>query len=77
MLARLLVYPVEFHEGHALLQSAHELAEQYNCPRAYGAQHLTLLHRLSCEFWTADECLFNAVKDRFPGIRWLGNVTST
>ncbi|NJL57414.1 type II toxin-antitoxin system VapC family toxin [bacterium] len=45
MLARLLVYPVEFHEDHALLQSAYELAEQYNRPRAYDAQYLALAKR--------------------------------
>lgn len=76
MLTRLLSYPVEFHEDDSLLKSAYELAEQYNRPRAYDAQYLALSQRLSCEFWTADERLFNAVKDRFPGIRWLGNATS-
>jgi len=74
MLARLLIYPVEFHEDDALLKSAYELAEQYNRPRAYDAQYLALAKRLSCEFWTADERLFNTVKDQFPGIRWLGHL---
>jgi predicted nucleic acid-binding protein len=74
MLARLLIYPVEFHEDDALLKSAYELAEQYNRPRAYDAQYLALAKRLSCEFWTADERLFNAVKEKFRSIRWLGNV---
>jgi predicted nucleic acid-binding protein len=77
MLARLLVYPVEFYEDDALLKSAYELADEFNRPRAYDAQYLALAKRLSCEFWTADERLFNAVKDRFPGIRWLGNTTPT
>jgi predicted nucleic acid-binding protein len=74
MLARLLVYPVEFHEDDALLKSAYEIAEEFNRPRAYDAQYLALAQRLSCEFWTADERLFNAVKDQFSHIRWLGNV---
>jgi predicted nucleic acid-binding protein len=76
MLARLLLYPVDFHEDDALLKSAYELADEFNRPRAYDAQYLALAKRLSCEFWTADERMFNAVKDRFPDIRWLGNVTS-
>jgi hypothetical protein len=66
---------VEFHEDDALLKSAYELAEEYNRPRAYDSQYLALTQRLSCEFWTADERLFNAAKDQFPGIRWLGNLT--
>jgi predicted nucleic acid-binding protein len=65
---------VEFYEDDALLQSAYELAEQYNRPRAYDAQYLALSQRLSCEFWTADERLFNAVKDQFSHIRWLGHL---
>jgi predicted nucleic acid-binding protein len=76
MLARLLLYPMDFHEDDALLKSAYELADEFNRPRAYDAQYLALAKRLSCEFWTADERMFNAVKDRFSDIRWLGNVTS-
>ncbi len=74
MLTRLLSYPVDFYEDDTLLQSAYELAEQYTRPRAYDTQYLALSQRLSCEFWTADERLFNAVKDQFPGIRWLGHL---
>ena len=73
MLVRLLAYPVDFHEDDALLKEAYELAGEFNRPRAYDAQYLALAKRLSCEFWTADERLFNAVKDKFPYIHWLGN----
>jgi len=73
MLARLLIYPVEFHEDDPLLKSAYELADEFNRPRAYDAQYLALAKRLSCEFWTADERMFNAVKHKFADIRWLGN----
>ena len=74
MLARLLMYPIEFHEDDALLKSAYELADQYNRPRANDAQYLALAQRLSCEFWTADERMFNAVEDKFTDIRWLGHL---
>jgi predicted nucleic acid-binding protein len=73
MLARLLAYPVEFHEDDALLKSAYEFADKFNRPRAYDSQYLALAQRFSCEFWTADERLFNTVKDRFSDIHWLGN----
>ena len=73
MLAKLLAYPMTFHEDDELLKTAFELSEKFNRPRAYDAQYLALAQRLSCEFWTADERLFNAVKDGFPNIRWLGN----
>jgi predicted nucleic acid-binding protein len=73
ILARLLIYPVEFHEDDTLLKAAYELADKLNRPRAYDTQYLALAARLSCEFWTADERLFNTAKDKFPLIRWLGN----
>lgn len=28
---------------------------------------------LGCEFWTADERLVNAAKDKLPWNRWLGD----
>jgi len=73
LLAQLLAYPVELHEDDALLKTAYELAETFNRPRAYDAQYLALAQRLSYEFWTADERMFNAIQNEFPNIRWLGD----
>jgi predicted nucleic acid-binding protein len=76
MVVKLLRYPVECHEDDDLLQAAYELAAIYNRPRAYDAQYMALAQRLSCELWTADERLYNAVKGGFPNIRWLGDWPS-
>jgi len=73
MLSQLLVYPVEYHEDDALLKTAFELAHRFNRPRAYDAQYLALATRLSCDFWTADERMYNAIKEKFPAVRWLGS----
>lgn len=73
MLSQLLVYPVEYYEDDELLKMAYELAYRFNRPRAYDAQYLALAKQLSCDFWTADERLINAIEDQFPNIRWLGN----
>ena len=73
MLAQFLVYPVEFHEDNVLLKTAYELAETFNRPRAYDAQYLALAQRLSCEFWTANERLFNAIHNDFLNIHWPGH----
>ena len=70
----LLSYPVELYFDEALLKRGYELATEHNRPTAYDAQYLAVAERLSCEFWSADERLFNAVKDRFTSICWLGNV---
>ena len=70
----LLRYPLALYFDEALLRRAYELARIHNQPSAYDAQYLALADRLSCPFWTADERLFNAIKDRFSDIHWLGSV---
>jgi predicted nucleic acid-binding protein len=70
---RLLSYPVTLHFDDNLLKRGYELATEYNRPTAYDSQYLAIAEQLSCDFWTVDERMFNAVKDRFSGIRWLGN----
>ncbi|MEO8396432.1 MAG: type II toxin-antitoxin system VapC family toxin [Chloroflexota bacterium] len=74
---QLLSYPVTLHFDDALLKRGYELADEYNRPTAYDAQYLALAERLSCDFWTADERMFNAVNSKFAGIRWLGTWNST
>lgn len=73
-LDKLLGYPVTLHFDEGLLKRGYELAAEYNRPTAYDTQYLALAERLSCAFWTADERMFNAVKERFSDIFWLGNV---
>lgn len=69
----LLSYPVTLHFDEALLKRGYDLAAVYNRPTAYDAQYLALAERLGCDFWTADERLFNAVVGQFDRIKWLGN----
>ena len=73
MLSQLLVYPVDLHEDTALLTEAYDLAVRFNRPRAYDTQYMALAERLHCEFWTADERLFNVVGKELNWIRWLGH----
>jgi len=62
---RLIVLP-DLHER------AWEMAKELNRPAAYDAHYLALAQTLDCEFWTADERLYNAVRDQLPWVRWLG-----
>jgi predicted nucleic acid-binding protein len=73
---RLLSYPVTLHFDADLIKRGYELATLLNRATAYDSQYLAVAERLNCQFWTADERLFNAVKDHFPSIRWLGTITS-
>lgn len=70
---QLLSYPVTLHFDAPLLKRGYELAEALNRPTAYDAQYLALAERLSCEFWTTDERLVNAVTAKLTYVRWLGN----
>lgn len=73
MLAKLLIYPVEFYEDDELLKEAYELAVRFNRPRAYDSQYMALANRFQCNFWTADERLVNSVRSHFSRIYWLGS----
>jgi predicted nucleic acid-binding protein len=61
-----LITPPDLHER------AWEMAKKLNRSAAYDAHYLALAQTLDCEFWTADERLYNATRDQFPRVRWLG-----
>lgn len=61
------------HFEEALLIRAYEIAQEHNLPTTYDAQYLALSERLSCEFWTLDERLFNALSSKVSNIRWVGD----
>jgi predicted nucleic acid-binding protein len=47
------------------------LAHNHNLPATYDAHYLTLAEREQCEFWTADERLYNSVKDQLSWVRFM------
>ena len=63
---------VEVVTASGLHQRAWKLAHHFHRPTAYDAHYLALAEMERCEFWTADERLYNSVKDGFPLIHWLG-----
>jgi predicted nucleic acid-binding protein len=69
----LLRHPIEFLVSDDLLHRAYELATHLNRPTAYDAQYLAVAEQFDCEFWTADERLFNAVTAQLPYVKWIGN----
>lgn len=58
----------------AIAARALELAAQFGLKAAYDAHYLALAERESCSLWTADERLWNSVKDRLGWVQWAGNV---
>lgn len=56
---------------------AWQLAQQFNLPRAYDTAYLALAQLRNCEFWTADQRLFHAVRRELDWVRWLGDYDRT
>lgn len=65
--------PVLLMRPAGLYQRASELARHFNQPVAYDAHYLALAEIADCPFWTADERLFNAVREELDWVHWLGN----
>lgn len=61
----------------ALFPLAWQLANRFNRPTAYDTAYLALAQLDRCDFWTADEKLYNSVKDALPWVHWIGNVAAT
>jgi len=57
----------------SLSRRAIQLAHRYRLPATYDAHYLALAERENCEYWTADERLWNAVKSKLPWVHWLGD----
>lgn len=54
-------------------QRAWEVAAQFGFAAVYDATYLALAELRGVEFWTADEKLFDQVKDRLTCVKWLGD----
>jgi predicted nucleic acid-binding protein len=42
----------------------------------YDALYLALAESLNCDFYTGDKKLYNAVKDKLPYVKWIGEYKS-
>jgi predicted nucleic acid-binding protein len=56
---------------------AWQLAKTFNRPRAYDTAYLALAQLRGCDFWTADERLYNAVRHELVWVKWLGDAEAT
>lgn len=65
---------ITFLDPPELPLRAFDLADRLNRPTTYDMYYLALTEIVGGEFWTADERLFNAVRETFPAIRWLGET---
>jgi predicted nucleic acid-binding protein len=71
--AKLQALPIRQISLSGQRQRAWEIATQFGFATVYDASYLALAQLRGCEFWTADERLFNQVKDGLAFVKWLGN----
>jgi predicted nucleic acid-binding protein len=64
--------PLNIVRTQDLHRDALRLARRLGLRSTYDAHYLAIADDLDCELWTADERLHNAIRERFPLIRWLG-----
>jgi predicted nucleic acid-binding protein len=54
---------------------AYGLARRYR-RSVYDSLYLAVAEHFGVEFWTGDRKLYNAVRDRLPFVRWIGDYSS-
>jgi predicted nucleic acid-binding protein len=68
--------PLRLLAPEGLHRRASEIARQFGQPAAYDAHYLALAQMHDCAFWTADQRLFNTVRQEFDWVHWLGERRS-
>jgi len=75
-LAKALACDIRYLDPVDINVRAFDLAARLKRSATYDSHYLALAEHLDCCLWTADERLYNATKDQFPRIRWLGDYPS-
>ncbi len=70
--ARLRGLPIQQVSELGQRERAWKIATAFGFATVYDATYLALAELRGCEFWTADERLFNQVKDQLFFVKWLG-----
>ena len=74
-LTRFLQMDISLSSRRDIFPLAWRLAQELNRPRAYDTAYLALAKLLDCNFWTADERLYNAACSKLSSVKWLGSAT--
>jgi predicted nucleic acid-binding protein len=65
--------PIQLSHRQDIFPLAWQLAKEFNRPTAYDTAYLALAQLNDCDFWTADEKLYNAVSAKLPWVKWIGS----
>lgn len=73
-LEAVLSLDIQFLDPPEFPLRAFDLAARLNRSTTHDMFYLALTEIVGGEFWTADERLYNAIREAFPVIRWLGET---
>ncbi len=73
-LEAVLSLDIQFLDPPELPLRAFDLAARLNRSTTCDMFYVALTDIMGGEFWTADERLYNAIREAFPVIRWLGET---
>lgn len=68
----ILQFGIEIREEAGLQARAMDLAHQLRLPAVYDPQYLALAEHHECELWTGDRRFFDAAKQTFSWVKWVG-----
>ena len=68
-----LAFDVSLQTFEGIHERAWQLATEFDRPTAYDTHYLALAENVGCAFWSADQKLFNAVKQKLDWVHWLGD----
>lgn len=71
LLHQFLQFGIRMDDPAELHEAALSLAIRYNLPAAYDAHYLALAQAHDCDFWTADQRLYNTVSASLGFVRLL------
>lgn len=73
LLAGVLLLDLAFVDDSTLSLRALELAHDFALKAPYDAHYLALAEMADCDFWTADERLWNSVRNNLSRVKWIGS----
>lgn len=73
LLRELDLFEVVVRSYPAIHEDALGLAHEYGLKSSHDAHYLALARHLGCDLWTADQRLWNALRDHVDDVFWLGD----
>lgn len=67
--------PIRLSQRKGIIPLSWQFAKRFNQSRTYDSSYLAVAQIHGCDFWTADEKLYNAVGNTLSWVKWLGDYS--